>query len=226
MIDIGEIRDLTGIQTVCFMIIFLQATAKLSTCYALIGIAMRACLRLGLHRNLRGKLNHLEEQQGIRIFWLVWKLDAYVSALLGLPQLLNDEDVDQEKPAEVDDEMITAEAILPQPPGQFTLMKASNAHTRMTAILKKVVKYVYPIKGVEQSPNRHEGNGYFISHARIRELEHDLQIWMDELPMELRPSDEAPQDLARYLTRSVPHGFSDKFSEFNNCSECPMHTFK
>ncbi|KKY15914.1 putative c6 transcription factor [Phaeomoniella chlamydospora] len=197
MIDITDCRDLTGLQTIMLMVIFLQATAKLSTCYAYVGIALRTCMRLGLHRNVSDNMDFIEQQERKRTFWLVKKMDSYVGAMLGLPQMLSEEDIDQEFPAEVNDECITREAILAQPAGQFPLIRATNAHTRLTVILKKVVKYVYPIKGVQSSTNSSQNRGYMISHAKIQEIESDLQAWMEELPIELRPSDDVPADLSR-----------------------------
>ena len=49
------------------MIIYLQCSARLSTCYSYIGIALRNALKEGLHRNLtifqnsKRKLNPIEE---------------------------------------------------------------------------------------------------------------------------------------------------------------------
>jgi hypothetical protein len=194
MLDITDCRDLLTIQTVFFMILFLQSTAKLAVCYAYLGIALRACCRLGLHRNVPHKFDVIELEERKRIFWLVRKMDSYVGAMLGLPQMLSDEDIDQELPAEVHDDYITAEAIQPMPPGVFALIKATNAHTKLTGILRKVVRFVYPIKGAVSLP---AGDNYTISHGRIRELERDLQHWMDELPMELRPSENAGMELSR-----------------------------
>lgn len=196
MLDITDCRDLITIQAVYFMILFLQSSAKLATCYAYIGIALRACCRLGLHRNLPNQnFGTIELEERKRIFWLVRKTDTYVGGMLGLPQMLTEEDIDQELPAEVPDECITDEGIMPLPNGSpFPLIKATNAHTRLTFIYRKVVRYVYPIKGV-QKPSI--DNSYTISHGRIRELERDLQVWMDELPIELRPSDHATSELSR-----------------------------
>lgn len=194
MLDITDCRDLPTLQAVVFMILFLQSTAKLATCYSHIGIALRACCRLGLHRNIKNDFNPVEQEERKRIFWLIRKMDAYVGALLGLPQMLSAEDVDQQLPLEVDDEFITADGILPMPSGTFPLMRASNAHTALVCILQKVVKYIYPIKGFEGAK---PGEPYSISHSRIQEIEKDLQKWMDDLPMELRPSDDAPSELAR-----------------------------
>lgn len=176
------------------MIIFLQSTAKLATCYSYIGIALRACCRLGLHRNIKNEFDTIEQEERKRIFWLIRKMDAYVGALLGLPQMLSAEDVDQQLPLEVDDEFITAGGILPVPSTHFPLIRATNAHARLVSVLQKVVKYIYPIKSFAGA---NAGELYSISHSRIREIEKDLQVWMDNLPVELRPSDDASSELAR-----------------------------
>lgn len=197
MIDITDCRDLTSLHTVCFMILFLQSSAKLSVCYSYIGIALRAALRLGLHRSVAANFTPIERELRKRTFWLIRKMDTYVSALLGLPQLLGEEDIDQELPAEIDDEFIQADAMLSMPPDRISMLSATNAHTRMLKILLKVVKYIYPLKGVENAANSKSDRAYLVSHAKIREIERDLQGWMEELPMMFRPSDDAPRDLAR-----------------------------
>lgn len=194
MLDITDCRDLTTLQAIVFMIMFLQSTAKLATCYSHIGIALRACCRLGLHRDIKNEFNPIEQEERKRIFWLIQKMDTYVGALLGLPKMLSEEDVDQQLPVEIDDEFITTTEILPMPASRLSLLRGTNAHTKLTCILEKVVKFIYPIKGVDYV---NPGEPYSISHSRIREIEKDLQIWMDQLPMELRPSDDAPPELAR-----------------------------
>jgi Fungal specific transcription factor domain len=194
MLDITDCRDLITIQAMIFMILFLQSSAKLATCYAYIGVALRACCRLGLHRNIPNKFNAIELEERKRCFWLIRKFDTYVGAMLGLPQMLSEDDIDQELPAEVHDDYITAEGVQIMPNSVFSLITATNAHTRLTTVLRKVVKFIYPIKSSAlPSPS----DKYTISHGRIRELERDLQSWMDGLPMELRPSETAGIELSR-----------------------------
>ncbi|KIV80308.1 hypothetical protein PV11_07819 [Exophiala sideris] len=195
MLDITDCRDLVTIQAIGFMIMFLQSSAKLPVCYAYIGIALRACCRLGLHRNIPNTFTALESEERKRIFWLIRKMDSYVGAVLGLPQMLSDDDIDQELPTEIDDDCISADGIRSMPAGAFPLQKASNAHTRLTNILRKVVRYIYPVRGAIY--NGQADSRYTISHKRIRELERDLQTWMDQLPTELRPSDSAGNELSR-----------------------------
>jgi len=125
-------------------------------------------------------------------------MDTYVSALLGLPQLLSNDDIDQELPLEVDDEYITKEAIHPMPPGTTSLYAASNAHTRLMEILSKVVKYIYPTKGnLEPSTKGTTTTPYMISHRKIQEVERDLAEWLDKLPLALRPGGEGSADVLR-----------------------------
>ncbi|KAL8829382.1 MAG: hypothetical protein Q9191_002047 [Dirinaria sp. TL-2023a] len=139
------------------------------------------------------RFNPIESQIRQRIFWAVRKMDIYVGALLGLPMFLNDDDIDQRLPTEIDDEFITSEKILPMPEGRLSLMTAFNAHNRLVDILLKTTKYIYPTKTVGHKP----GHSYAVSHGRVREIEQDLQKWMESLPMALRPGGEAPPEQLR-----------------------------
>ena len=196
MMDITDCRDLTSLQAVVFMIMFLQSSAKLATCYSYIGIALRSAIRMGMHRSISRSFNPIELETRRRVFWTIRKMDIYVGALLGLPKMLSEEDIDQDLPQEVDDEFITAEKILPMPIGRVSRIAAANAHTRLLKILQKVVRYIYPIKGLAHKGNQ-SNQTYVVSHAKIREIERDLQEWMETLSMSLRPGGDVPKELAR-----------------------------
>lgn len=195
--DITDCRDIISLQAILFMILFLQSSANLSTCYSYIGIALRSSLRMGLHRNLAGNFNPIERETRRRVFWIVRKMDTYVGALLGFPQMLSIDDIDQELPTETDDEYITKDGISPMPEGKTSLCAASNAHTRLMEVLTKVIKYIYPTKGLEQSIKGTATSSYVISHAKIREIERDLADWLDKLPMALRPGADATPEVIR-----------------------------
>jgi hypothetical protein len=198
MMEITDCRDITSLQAVLFMILFLQSSANLSTCYSYIGIALRSALRMGLHRSLSGNFNPIERETRRRVFWVIRKMDTYVSALLGFPQMLSEDDVDQEFPIEVDDEYITEDGVRPMPEGKTSLvLAASNAHTRLMYTLSKVIKYIYPTKGLEESVQGTKKSSYVINHAKIREIEQDLAQWLDKLPMALRPGGEGTPEVLR-----------------------------
>ncbi|KAF2020637.1 hypothetical protein BU24DRAFT_340202 [Aaosphaeria arxii CBS 175.79] len=195
LLDIADCRDLTSLQAIIFMIQFLQSSAKLSTCYAYIGVALRSALRMGLHRSFNVNFNPIEAEIRKRLFWTIRKMDIYVGAMLGLPSFISDEDIDQEWPAEVDDEYITETEIRPMPEGKISVVAASNAHTKIVEILAKICRYVYPIKGTQSGGNN--SVTYSVSYSKIREIEQDLQRWLEALPMALRPGGEAPSIIIR-----------------------------
>ncbi|KAJ5103422.1 hypothetical protein N7532_003951 [Penicillium argentinense] len=195
LLEVTDCRDLTSLQAICFMILFLQSSAKLSTCYSYVGIALRSALRLGLHRSVAADFNPIEKELRKRIFWVVRKMDVYVSTLLGLPQMLSDDDIDQEYPMEVDGDFITSQGITQMPSDYTPLMAGCNAHTRLCNVILKVVKYIYPVKNARHRSKSDQR--YMVSHSKIREIERDLQTWMEELPPALRPGTEVSPQLER-----------------------------
>ncbi|CAM1510357.1 Fc.00g006920.m01.CDS01 [Cosmosporella sp. VM-42] len=198
--DITDCRDLTSLQALLFMILFLQATSNLSGCYAFVGIALRSALRIGLHRHLQHeKLNTIEQEVRKRVFYVIRQMDIYVSTLLGFPLLLNTDDFDQPFPTEVDDEFLTPSGILQPPPGTPSFFEAFNAHSQLMEILSKITKYVYPMKGLGQSvmKDNKPTSTYLISYGRIKEIEADLHTWFERLPQNWRPSAEGPIEVVR-----------------------------
>ncbi|KAF7532085.1 hypothetical protein G7054_g8263 [Neopestalotiopsis clavispora] len=198
--DITDCRDLTSLQALLFMILFIQSISNLSTCYGFVGIALRSALRMGLHRNLphTGE-TAIDAETRRRVFSVCRQLDIYVSALLGFPMLLNEEDIDQPLPTPVDDEFITKAGIVSVPPGTTSFFEAFNAHARLMDILSKVIKFVYPLKGIEQSVA--EGGqmspSYVISYTKVKELEASLQEWNEALPVAWKPDSEGPEEVVR-----------------------------
>lgn len=197
--DITECRDLTSLQALLFLILFLQSTSNLSGCYAFLGIASRSALRMGLHRHLpQANFTPLVTELRRRVFYFIRQLDIYCSALLGFPILLHDEDMDQKLPTEIDDEFITEEGIQKPPagtPGSF--FQAFNAHSRLMGILMKVVKYVYPLKVSDAYTANSTNATYTIEYRRIKEIENDLQAWHEQLPQRWRPSSEGSIEVMR-----------------------------
>ena len=76
------------------------------------------------------------------------------------------------------------------------MISGFNAHTRLVEILGKVVKHVYPVQTLKsKSPGSKAG--YKVSHARIQEIEQNLQDWLENLPDHLRPGSGGPIPLQR-----------------------------
>lgn len=197
MLNLTDLRDLASMQAVLLMVLYLQSSSRLSTCYTYVGILTRNASRMGLHRSLAAStFNPIEHQIRKRVFWTIIKMDIYVGALLGLPMGIDQDEMDQDLAYEVDDEYITSDSISPQPPGKMSLMCACNAHTRLVIILKKTMRYVYPITHNLDSTSSGD-KGYMVSFAKVREIEKDLEEWKASLPEPLKPGSEAPPDIIR-----------------------------
>ena len=198
MTDISDCGDLTSLQTVVFIIVFLQCSSRMSTCYTYLGIAIKAAVRMGLHRRIGSSVSPVERETRCRIFWVLRKMDIYVSTMLGLPSSIADDDIDQTLPLDIDDRGIHEDGVPLQACRQFTHMTATIAHVQLMGILKQVVTHVYPIKGVEQRI-RGTSRVYFVDHSKIREIEISLRQWYDGLPGPLK----APAHDSEHLTRYV-----------------------
>jgi len=198
MIELTDCRTIPTLQAIILMAIFLQSSTKMSTCYSYVGIALCAAVRMGLHRSMNLNLNPIEREVRKRIFWVIRKMDTYVTALLGLPKGIADEDIDQEMPLDVDDEYITETEIKEQPAGTVPIMTVVNSHTRLLSIMAKVVKAIYPLKQGCASGN----GGYAVSFASIREIENDLRKWNDALPGGLAPDELSPPSYRKCVSVS------------------------
>jgi hypothetical protein len=198
MTDVTDCRDTTSLQALVFIIVFLQCSSRMSTCYTYLGIALRSAIQMGLHRRITAVHTPIEQQTRSRLFWVLRKMDIYVSTLLGLPCGIADDDIDQEMPLEIDDEYLLEGTSLPQPAQRLALMAATNAHIKLTGILKKIVAYVYPVKGVEQTING-SSKVYLVEDGKISEIEVALQRWVDTLPETFHPSAPASDRLSRYV---------------------------
>lgn len=199
LIDITNVGDIPSIQTIVMMIIYLQCSARLSTCYSYIGIALRSALKEGLHRNLsifqssKRKLDPIEMDTRKRLFFTIYKMDIYINSLLGLPRSISEDEFDQEFPMDLDDEYITRETYhVEKQQGRLSSSGCATHHTKLMIILSVIVKELYPIKmkPKEGAENKPAAN----IHEKITELEFQLKEWLEALPDELKPTDPSDND--------------------------------
>lgn len=191
LLNFTDCHDLKSLQAVLFMTYFLHSSAKISLCHSYITFAVASSLQMGLHRSMLAGFDPIEIETRKRIFWAIRTMESYVCAILGLPQNISDEDIDQELPFATDDMYISSDRIQSMPAGQISMMSATNAHTKLLEILTKIVRYVYSVR----SPG-HGRSGrselYMVSDARVRGIEQDLQDWAENSAWELGFIEEDP----------------------------------
>lgn len=60
----------------------------------LVGIAMRLCIELGLHRRKRSPVHSIRSEMEKKLFWSCYYLDRELSLSLGRPPSISDHDID------------------------------------------------------------------------------------------------------------------------------------
>ena len=74
--------------------------------WTFVGMAMRMCIELGLHRKTKNPLALKAEDEELRrrVFWSCYCLDRQVSIILGRPLAVSDRDIDQSLPSTADEQ--------------------------------------------------------------------------------------------------------------------------
>ncbi|KAF5026184.1 hypothetical protein F66182_1748 [Fusarium sp. NRRL 66182] len=140
------------------------------------GIAIGLSQRLGLHQSQkRFPFGALTIETRKKVFWTLYTLDCFSAAILGLPKLLKEEDIQAEYPCDTDDEYVTEKGFQPTLPGEYTRLSSALALFRATRILAKVLEKIYPASA-----------SYDISLQQMSALESELDAWYDQLPPHLR----------------------------------------
>lgn len=181
LVDVDHCNDMTSIQTMIFLNLFLIYTARLSTCYSYLTTTMSLALRMGLHRSIVQQDDFIARETGRRVFWTLRLLCNSIATACGMPKCLSDEDCDQEMPIEVSDTYIEKTRILAQSDKEACLAAGSNAYLRLGMILDQVIRYIYPVKGIKRGSGR-DSLSYNVSLAKVEELERELQHWKERLP--------------------------------------------
>lgn len=100
---------------------------------------------------------------------------SFSAALLGLPMLLTEDDIDAEYPVDIDDENVSEGGFQPTLPGESTRLSSALALFRGSRILSRVLDQLYPAS-----------LAYELSLQRIGILNDELDMWLSDLPSHLR----------------------------------------
>ncbi|KAL6875984.1 fungal-specific transcription factor domain-containing protein [Trichoderma longibrachiatum] len=183
--DIATCNDLVSLQAIIFKNLFLLYTTRAPICYTYLCTSMSVALRMGLHKSFHNTQDILSREIGKRVFMALKLLSLEISACVGLPALVNDEDTDQELPLEVNDAYIQRGRAVKQPANEICYASGSICYFRLQNILYRVLKDVYPRKG-RASVDTRGSMSYVVKVDTIRSIERDLEKWVMEIPLGYR----------------------------------------
>lgn len=180
LLDAADCRDPMSLQAIIYMIIYLQSSASMHSCYSYISIAISASLQMGLHRSAASNnLDPVQQETRKRIFWVIQTMETYVTTLLGLPTMLSDEDIDQEMPSCTNDDYLNADGLIPMSAHAISTIPAVNAHIKLIGIMRNVVHDIYP--RVKQLGSK-SSEPYRVSYTRVIKIEGELDRWFQSIP--------------------------------------------
>jgi hypothetical protein len=115
--ETGEIQ-LPTIQARLLQCFYLLSRSRKHQCWSIFGTVINLIFATSLHRKYGSPDSNGRPQDLIlsecqkRVFWVAYVLDRYLSVTLGSPQMIHDEDIDQELPAVVDDNHLTPTSMI------------------------------------------------------------------------------------------------------------------
>lgn len=186
-----EDGDITSIQALLLVTVFMLTVAKRNAAWAYFGMAVRSAYALGLHMKRTDPGFSPLEQRTRRDLWKsLYVMDCFISAMLGRPNSINSRDAPQSSFASDEDDAEGDEGIE---------AAALTASTRASQLIGDILSYVYAERK--------------ISVKLVHHLSSRFHLWKESLPAILRwqnislPSEDPRTSLAQLrVNLSYFHG--------------------
>ncbi|KAF7594758.1 hypothetical protein BBP40_008465 [Aspergillus hancockii] len=160
-------------------VLYLLQTSRMNKAWYVFGSAHQIVSSLGLHRRYtrkqnipaRGHSNYIKIECAKRVFWVTYTIDKYLSVVMGRPQLLHDDDIDQDFPDSVNDEDIGPRGLIGHESAEDCHVDSLIFHAKIAHIIGRISRQVY------------SGSGDRMEAAH--RLVHELHLWRTNLPLHL-----------------------------------------
>ncbi|ESK85138.1 hypothetical protein Moror_3593 [Moniliophthora roreri MCA 2997] len=177
---------LYDLQFYCLSCQFLQGSSAPHACWTMVGMGIRLAQDIGAHRRQISPITTIEGELMKRAFWALVCMDRVISAGLGRPCAIQDEDFDLDMPAECDDEYWEhpdPEMAFKQPPGRPSYVSAFISYLKLMRLLAIALRTIYCIN---KSKMVHGFAGPQWEQRIVAELDSALNQWVDSVPEHLR----------------------------------------
>ncbi|GAA6001857.1 hypothetical protein JCM10207_002353 [Rhodosporidiobolus poonsookiae] len=141
------LHDLKNVQALMLMVMFSFRSAEAPSIWYIVGIIVRLCCSLGLHRRVPAvqarRMTPYILQLRRRIFWTAYTLDRMLAMSLGRPLGIADHDIDIELPLDYD--CVSATFDLQNPPAGATSMTSSILFIKLMRIYSLIHTTAYRV---------------------------------------------------------------------------------
>ncbi|KAG8890326.1 hypothetical protein FRB98_009394 [Tulasnella sp. 332] len=176
---------LVDLQIMALMTNYLQGTSSSKGAWLINGIGLRLAVDMGCHRHkVYAPEQAFHNQLWKRVFWCLLVTDKILSAILGRPMCISDDDVDAHLPLEVDDDgWDQTLQIWLQPADKPSQLAYFTNYAKLLDILSRTMRTVYSIS----KSKVHLGwVGPDWEQNTVAELDSALNAWVDAVPDHLR----------------------------------------
>ncbi|KAF8805406.1 hypothetical protein BYT27DRAFT_7193177 [Phlegmacium glaucopus] len=178
---------LYDIQFYALSVHFLQGTSAPQSCWTMVGIGIRLAQDVGAHRRKKHQQTPtVENEQWNRAFWVLICMDRMISASLGRPCAIHDEDFNIDLPVDCDDEYWDnpdPEQRFKQPENKPSSVSGFILYIGLNQILSKCLRTIY---ATNQSKILLGYVGQRWEQDVVAQLDSSLNQWVDTVPDHLR----------------------------------------
>ncbi|VDB84043.1 unnamed protein product [Peniophora sp. CBMAI 1063] len=185
--------SLYDVQIFALGCLFLSGCSAPQVCWTMCGVGIRFAEDVGAHRRkVYSSTPRVEDELWKRAFWVLVVVDRWMSASLGRPCSIQEEDFDLDLPVDVDDEYwenSDPALAFQQPPNKPSKIAYFIASIRLNQIVGFALRTIYSI-------NKSKALLGFVGaeweQRIVAELDSTLNKWVDGVPGHLRwsPSPE------------------------------------
>ncbi|KAG0198197.1 hypothetical protein BGX33_012525, partial [Mortierella sp. NVP41] len=183
-----ELPRQSSIQALLLMVIYRFTSAKSGgRCWVMLGMATRMAQDLGMHRNsARWHLPPLETELRKRLWWACYVMDRWVSACLGRPVSILDQDCDVDYPSVVEQDWADPDCDAASVTEESEKLKEESSLAlqffvetiKLARILGQILQRVYSATTRNHAPTQ--------ASSTVAELDTMLTKWLLALPPNLK----------------------------------------
>jgi hypothetical protein len=220
--EILQYHDIRTIQILILLAIYSLRAPQGPGAWTCIGLAMRTCIDLGMHRKRSSRqYSIIESEMRKRVFWTCYCLDRQISIILGRPFAISDRDIDAELPLDVDESEKAVSALETaqtaahsvdheQPPETSTSLSVFIHICRLRRIESQIQHCIYRV-------DRSGG----ASEAEVEDFIQQLEDWKGDIPQDARQhSGERP---STSTDRRVIDGYGYYMVYYYKCLRFLLH---
>ncbi|XBW37292.1 hypothetical protein QEN19_002874 [Hanseniaspora menglaensis] len=192
LIDFINGSDARTVQSLFMMSLYCQFTARLPEAYTYNSMAITTMLKRGCYKKNGNSMQNkgpLQAEIIKRMFWSCYKIEIYMSTILGHPIKLKLKDVTQDFPIDTADENISNTHITLNSDNEIiSSCGINNVHTKLMLIMYEIKEHYQDLASEQLRSDKADSFQILPSLEFVKRIERSLIEWVDMLPDFLKPS--------------------------------------